>query len=625
MCGIVAIRALKDFPELTSLGLRALDAIAHRGPDHTGWKRRGPATAPVFLGHQRLSILDLSPSANQPLVCKTTGNTLVFNGEIYNFLELRSELERLGEAFSSDTDSEVVLKGWQVWKEGVFARLNGMWAMAIHDQDSGDLILCRDRMGVKPLYLHHDGKLCMAASEIKAIAAALGGYPRPNLQAVFDFLLTGYADHDAQTFYEGIVPVPPSFFLRLTPTGRITQHRYHTWPETDIDQETSPDGIRTLLEDSIRLRLRSDVQVVSLLSGGLDSSIVTAIASKVHEPRTAYSGAFTYGYLNQADYDEIPSAQSLLSEIAPKTPHFIHRVENALPSFNELLSLARTQDEPFNTISILASFRTYDLLRQQGIKVVLSSEGADEVFGGYPHPFQALRVRDHLRTFDVRSAASMLRNGATDLSKLATTMIWGLPRTMVRSLLRNYRPSAALISQSLWHDMQHRFDEAYGVCQKPAEIQMRDWVTRFVLPHILRMADRNSMRVGLEVRSPFLDYRLVETGMAMPITQKLAQGETKISLRQAARGILPDAVARKRKTLGFGHFEQTLVARLPLDELWERLPQDQAEGILSVPGLRALLATPAPHPTLWWAISVLLWLACLVEENRALQRYKFEA
>lgn len=624
MCGIVVIRTFGPFPQLERLGLRALGAISHRGPDHTGWKLESSAIYPVFLGHQRLSILDPSAAANQPLVCNATGNILVFNGEIYNFLELRAELVALGEVFASDTDSEVVLKGWRVWKEGVFARLNGMWAMAILDKESGDLILCRDRMGVKPLYFYFDGQQFVVASEIRAIAVALGGYPNPNQQAIFDFLLAGYADHDAQTFYEGIVPVPPSVFLRVSPTGRISHHPYHAWPEVGSRQANSPDEIRTLLEDSVRLRLRADVPVMALLSSGLDSSIVTAMAANTREPRTCFAGAFTYGYLDQAGYDETSAAKSFLRQIAPGTAHLAHQVGDASPSFDELINLTRAQNEPFNTPSILASFRTYDLLRKQGMKVVLSSEGADEVFGGYPHPFQALRLRDNLRSLDLRSAARMFAERSSTFSQLANTMLWGMPQPLVRGLLRQYRPSAALMSPDFWLGMQSRFEQIYDIRQQSAENFMRDSVLRFGLPHILRMADRNSMRAGVEVRSPFLDYRLIEAGLTMPINSKLDQGFTKVALRKAARGVLPDEIAWKRKTLGFGHFEQMLITRFPLNELWERLPEDQAESVISLSGLRTRLAQPSPHPTLWWAISVLLWLACLAEENRALKQYHFD-
>lgn len=620
MCGIVVIRNFASAQHVERQGLRSLGAIAHRGPDHKGWSMETSATSQLFMGHQRLSILDPTPAANQPLTCNATGNVLIFNGEIYNFLELRAELSRLGEVFTSDSDSEVVLKGWRVWKEGVFGRLNGMWALAIHDKKSGDLILCRDRMGVKPLYYHFDGKQFLAASEVRAIAAALGAYPRTNPRAIFEFLLTGYADHQAETFFEDIVVVPPSVLLRISPTGRISHRLYHVWPEKGSRQASSPEEIRALLEDSVRLRLRADVPVMTLLSSGLDSSIVTAIAAKAQGPRISFAGAFTYGYLHHADNDETAAARSFLKQIAPNTNHHTHQVDEASPSFEELLKLTRAQNEPFNTPSILAAFRTYDLLSKQGIKVVLSSEGADEIFGGYPHPFQALKFRDLLRRFDLPGVGRMISLGSTSPSQLANTMIWAAPQSVVRALLRQFRPSASLIQPDFWTGQGSQFEQIYDIRQLSAERFMRGSVLHHGLPHILRMADRNSMRAGVEVRSPFLDYRLVEAGLTLPIEGKLEHGFTKVALRSAARGILPDDIAWKRKTLGFGHIEQFLISRFPLDAMWERLQETQAHSMISIPRLRALLAQPSHHPTLWWAISVLLWLVCVAEEDRALKQ-----
>lgn len=617
MCGLTALRAHTATPDLSRLGRVALDTLAHRGPDDADWTFAGDNSScpPTFLGHRRLSILDPSPAGRQPMTCPVTGNILVFNGEIYNFIELRQELETQGCAFRTDTDTEVVLQAWRIWGEAAFERFNGMWALVLLERASGNLICSRDRLGVKPLYYARDNKgdrqLTILASEIRAIAAVMGAYPPPERKTVFDFLMTGVSDHSCRTFYTGISAVPPGWIMRLDRDGDLHWQRYHQWPECNPDKHLDPQELRDLIADAVRLRLRSDVPSVTLLSGGLDSSIITAMAARAshEEARTCHAGAYTYGYrdCNMAEHDETRQAKAFIAEYLPGTPHFIH-LADARPSEAELIELAQTHEEPVATPSTLASHRIFRAIRDDGFKVVLSGEGADELFGGYTNRYMSQLTRERLFSGEILPALRMLRDGSAKPQQVANRMLWALPALAVRGVLRQVRPSARAMSASLWNEMAPEFTALYEDHRTSLEQRLRRDVTTTNLPMILRLADRNSMRFGVELRSPYLDWRVVSAALAVPAFERMGDRQGKAALRRAFSGELPDEVIWRRKTHGFGNAEQFQVNHIRFDALWDKLPAWTGD-LLSLPDLRRELARPASHTTLWWAVSLVLWLS----------------
>ncbi|AVS84129.1 asparagine synthase (glutamine-hydrolyzing) [Paracidovorax avenae] len=607
MCGIVALRSFVDGAPLRARAERALAALARRGPDAQGLLCLD-LPAPTALGHRRLSILDLSSAATQPMRCPDTGNVVVFNGEIYNFLELRRELEGLGHRFRTDSDTEVILQGWRAWGEGFFPRCNGMWAVVLLEKATGDLVYCRDRLGVKPLYLHHDGRQLLLASEIRAIAAALGGHPAPNPGAVFDFLVAGLSDHRGETFYQGIRPVPPGWLYRVSPTGRSTKRPYHRWPHPGEGPPLDAATVRSLLQDATRLRLRSDLPSVTLLSGGLDSSILTRISLQAGAaPRTRFDGAFTYGYSDaaHAGFDEVGAAAASMAEWGHADRHHVHRAR-ALPDVHELQALVDAQEEPFCTPSILASFRMYRAIREAGYKVVLNGEGADELFGGYVRLYLALSARSALRGLKLPTLARLLAGGAVDARLLLNRLAWDLPVRPLGALLRQQRPSVASMSAALWHDQAIRLQALQSDRRGDVQARLRGDVLATNLPMVLRMTDRNSMHSGVEVRAPFLDYRLVERALATPAHLRMGDYHGKALLRQAFAADVPPRIAGQRKSTGFGHAEQFLVDRMPLQEVLASLPQGLGD-FLDLPRLRRELAGGRAHSTLWFAVSVALW------------------
>lgn len=606
MCGLIAVRGHHREAAMI-VARRGLDAIAHRGPDGEGLHACDRDAVTVF-GHRRLSILDLSQAAAQPMICPETGNIIVFNGEIYNFLELREQLEAKGHCFYGNGDTEVLLAGWRVWGRDLFARCNGMWALAIWERASGDMIVCRDRLGVKPLYVHRTRDGLMLASEIRAIAAMRGGYPEPNPDAIFDFMTLGRSEHTSQTFFQGIDAVTPGQVWRIAQDGAITTWPYHRWPGAGEAPSLEAKDVRELVRDATALRLRSDVPTVTLLSGGLDSSVLTATGLACDgRPRVAFAGAFTYGYGDEefARFDETASAAELMRELGAADRHHVRKVR-ALPETEELDDLVRVQEEPFSTPSILASYRTYRAVREAGYKVVISGEGSDETFGGYPSRYQAFAIREALRAGRLPTALRLLARSSIEASLVANRLAWDLPLPALAKLLRRRRPSVGLISDALWAASRRRLAALQDDMRSSVRERLRRDVLTTSLPQILRMTDRNSMRFGVEVRSPFLDYRLVERALVTPVQRLMGDTHGKVLLRQAFARDLPDRVVWQHKTTGFGHAEQFLVSRMPIRDMLDDVPES-ISAYLDIARLRRDAAAGDLHTTFWLAVSVALW------------------
>lgn len=602
VCGLLAV--LNRYrPANAEAAGRALDRLAHRGPDGSGWARGWDDR--LLLGHRRLAILDPGDGGAQPMRDPETGSLLVFNGAIYNFLELRRELEDLGQRFAAASDTEVVLAAWRQWGAAAFNRFNGMWAIVLLDAASDSMVVCRDRLGVKPLYHVDDGASLVFASEIRAAAIAAGLAARPDAVSVFDYLVGGITEHDGRTFFDGVVEVPPGALWRVARDGRVARGRYHDWPEGESPPPTAEE-LRALVLDATRLRLRADVPTVALLSGGLDSSIIGWAAANVREPRSRFGGFLTYGYHNGGIYDETDRARRVAAAVAPALPHRMLRVD-PVPAWQDLTALMAAQEQPFSTPSNIAAFRLYRLLAAQGVKVALTGEGSDELFAGYTRRYANLMVRDLLRRGRISEAIRLLRSPHASLALLRNRLVWDMPEAAVRGLLRRYRVNVSVMSAPLWEGMRERLLDRMADNRRPlAQILRRD-VTHTLLPGVLRFADRNGMAAGVEVRSPFLDHRLADLAMRLPAGEKLSAAGGKLPLRRAFAGLLPDLVIAAPKEHGLGMAEQFQVGGLDLGPLLAAPPAG-AEAFLDVPRLTAALARRPGDPLLWWPVCLLLWL-----------------
>lgn len=519
--------------------------LRHRGPDGTDARiSRGER---IGLGHQRLAIIDLSDEAAQPMR-SPAGNEITYNGEIYNYLEVRAELEARGIAFRTASDTEVVLAAYEAWGPDCLSRLNGMFAFAIYDRHLDVLFAARDRFGEKPFYYSftRDGRFVFA-SEIKALLAHPEMRVPVSNEAIFRFLVLREVDRDPGTFFDGIKALPAAHMLEVNGNGVVHMRPY--WrlePVTDIPNEPIEQlqEFRRLFLDSVRLRLRADVPVGTSLSGGLDSSaIVGAIAALgTSRGQHTFSARFPGSSLDEGRYIDAVVAMT------GATAHAVRPDPSRIP--DEWHSLAWHQESPFLSLSIYAQWCVMRLASQAGVKVLLDGQGADEVLGGYRF-FMASYVKDLLRSARVGTAAlTVAEHLATQGLRDAPVIGYNfLPRSVGDIVKRRVRAIG----------IDPGFARAHG--SEPVDVPRFDGtllnqalyvaLTQSMLPPLLRYGDRNSMAFGREVRLPFLDHRLVEFAFALPNDMKLRRTRTKVVLRDALADLLPPAVGQRRDKLGY--------------------------------------------------------------------------
>jgi asparagine synthase (glutamine-hydrolysing) len=591
MCGITGIVALNGRPVDLRVLQRMNDVQAHRGPDGEGFVVSWPeahgfcstfmrhtsqprATPParVGLGHRRLAILDLSERGLQPMTAAASGAWIVFNGEIYNHLELRDELEARGRFFETRTDTEVLLHSYLEWGESCLERLEGMFAFAIWDGARGRLFCARDRLGIKPFYYATPQDHFLFASEIKGLLSFPGLEGSADDKAVLGFLIHGNCDYRERTIFRNVTALPAAHALTLD----IATHQVHRWcywkPAPIQTWSSLPDGerveqLRELLVRTTRSHLISDVRAGSCLSGGLDSSAVVGLIGKIwrEQPEAASAlgnqfNTFTSCY----EYPELDERQYALkvAHAVGATPHLVFP---SAPDFWDVFGrMAWHQDMPFSGMSFYAQWRVMRAARETGVKVLLDGQGGDEVFGGYAK-------------FRYAYLASLLRSG-----RLGTMAREGWASVLQRDLyildLRKgyrYLPGSlrrlfgvdSLLQQVLRAD----WDSAVGDESTPAtrwwrhatgqSVQDAGWTTVQAvqvedilvdtLPFILRMEDRSSMAFSIEARVPLLDHKLVEYGLSLPDHLKIQGGFSKFAVREATRGMMPEAVRLRRTKLGF--------------------------------------------------------------------------
>lgn len=558
MCGIAGIvgRTESERTPLVSL--------AHRGPDDSGWTAHpphGPGTLHSVLLHRRLSILDLTAAGHQPMSTADRGFTIVFNGEIYNYRELRQELAALGVPFHTESDTEVLLQAYAHWGAACLRKLIGMFAFAIQDQRRRVLFLARDFFGIKPLYYAQTSGQFAFASEIKALLDWLPTGRAVEPQRLYDYLRHGRTDHGDRTMWRDIRQVPAAHYLEapLDRPSQATPVRYWDVPTDepiDISFDEAARRVRDLFLHNIRLHLRSDVPVGAALSGGIDSSAIVA-AMRLVEPRTEIH-AFSY----IAD-DPAVNEERWVDLIGTHAGAIVHKVRASSEELRgDLDRLIHTQDEPFGSTSIYAQYRVFGLARQHGIKVMLDGQGADELLAGY-------------RQFVPARLASLLRQGRVQQAHRFAARAATLPG--MRGRLRSWLQAARLLTPNLGNRwlmprwLNARWFAERGVTWTASSArsrhrlldELRQAVTTTSLPMLLRYEDRNSMAASIESRVPFLTPEFAEFVLRLPEEHILAgDGTTKSVFRSAMRGIVPDAILDRRDKIGFATPEQQWLTTL---------------------------------------------------------------
>ena len=549
MCGIVgaAGRSIASAEALVA----QCGTLRHRGPDGSGQWRSPDGR--VAVGHRRLSIIDLSERGAQPMADATGALEIVLNGELYNYRELRAQLEALGHRFRSASDTEVLLQSYLEWGTECLQHLNGMFAFAIHDARSNRLFLARDRAGEKPLFYHHARSRITFASELKALLAD-DTVPRTLDPAALDhYLAYGYVPGDL-CLLAGIRKLPPAHALSYDITGdALSVWRYWSLPEpydgSGVNVDDAVIELDALLEDAVRLQLVADVPVGILLSGGIDSSLVTAMASRVSRQPVR---TFTIALPGQGVYDEGPHARLIASHFGTRHTELV-----AEPATVELLpELARQYDEPIGDSSMVPTYLVSRLVRQN-CTVALGGDGGDELFGGYMH-HSAVQERARLRRFLpghvkqlVASAARVLPAGMRGRAFLRSL---GMPddEAWVNAMMHFDLPSRRQIAP-LTRVLVGAPPESYRLLAGGSGRTLLQKMTRadfatYLPEDILVKVDRASMLASLELRAPFLDYRIIDFAFGrVPDNLRATTTDRKILLKLLARRLLPQSFDTRRK------------------------------------------------------------------------------
>lgn len=593
MCGIAGIYNLNNEPVSAESLKRMIDIMSHRGPDDEGFvllqaenkeretkfiefrdtdelsgNRQELSNYDIGFGHCRLAIIDLSAAGHQPMTNEDRSIWLTYNGEIYNYLELRTELKSSGHIFKSNTDSEVIIHAYEEWGTNCLKKFNGMWAFALWDSNQKRLFCARDRFGIKPFYYYLDDKRFLFASEIKALFQDKRVERRPNNRIIYDYLVNGYVDHTVETFFKGIKQLSAAHYLVIE-NGQIQITRYWDLDPTqylgNISDEEAAARFYELFEDSVRLRLQSEVPIGSCLSGGLDSSSIVCMANKllfsngltgqklIGERQKTFSSCFEDERFDERDFVQEVVKQTKVDAkyVFPDGTDLINSLDTAIWH----------QDEPFPSVRLLSQWHVMKLAKENGVTVLLDGQGADELLAGYhffflKHFESLLRKLQFKRLIGEVNSYSRLHSQPT-LPIVKDLLRFVIPRRILN--LRKYVLNRVGKREEPYpwlnkdFSRKHENNTTYSptVFSDSLKLAMYNYLSKYRLPSLLRYEDRNSMAFSLEARVPFLDHRLVEFVFSLPNTQIMRNGVTKFVLRKAMEELIPEKIQKRTDKMGF--------------------------------------------------------------------------
>ncbi len=522
MCGISGVFNFNGQPVKLNILKDMADSMAHRGPDGDGfWINE---SHDLGFAHRRLAIVDLSDQGKQPMHYNDR-YTITFNGEIYNYLELRKDLEKVGYQFKTHSDTEVILAAFDFKKERCLDDFDGMFAFAIWDEREKRLFCARDRFGEKPFHYYFDDNTFVFSSEIKSIYRA-GVRKEVDADKVNIFLATGESEFYDQTFFKNIQKLPQAHYSWIQ-NGKMSLHRYYNVIQEEKhsyrnDSEYS-ERFTELLTISLKRRMRSDVPIGSSLSGGLDSSGIVSLLHKI-DPTLDYK-LFSARF-NDPNKDEGKWMQYVVDQV--KHPH--HNIwvepEAILENINDILW---HHESPIGSTSVCAQYLLMDVIKEQNTKVILDGQGADEILAGYGH-YRYMYLYDELYNYQFKNYFNQ---------KKIYKSIYGL------DLNTGYFPVINLYLSKLLYP---------GKSNTPLYRSMKEWLkfdTTYNLPLLLSYADRNSMSHGIEVRLPFLFHELVDYALSLPVSQIYRDSVTKVVFRNALKNVAPEPIVNRMDKLGF--------------------------------------------------------------------------
>jgi asparagine synthase (glutamine-hydrolysing) len=570
MCGIAGFfnSRLNKSEALSGIEVM-LQSIAHRGPDARGtWWNDG-----LVFGHNRLSIIDLSHEADQPM--HYHGNVMVFNGEVYNYLEIRKELQTKDYRFTTQSDTEVVMAAYLEWGTDCVNHFVGMWAFAIYDAKNNLVFASRDRFGIKPFYYINKNNTFYFASEIKALKPTPVFSNNLNINQVGRGLQMGWLCYSDETYFEDIASLPAAHNLIIHFKGgeieNIEIEHYwdiYTGEFSDASFTEKTEQFRSMFADSIALHMRSDVPVATCLSGGLDSSAIVSEVQHQH-PGTSYK-SFSIYYDGDGEVDERPFISEVINKYPAIEPFYKKPSDEEVKAeFHKALFHA---DVPATGSSFISQYFLMKLISENGIKVVLDGQGSDEYLAGYMHSYYRL-VADMIRKGNFSKALSATGKVAENLKLKGKKKYTHFAKSMLSSMSTEQKLYA----------MEYRNYYPFLLIEKPAETPfyltdtpgtkldgfLYNLMFSTSLPSLLQYEDRNSMAFSIESRVPFLDHRLVEFAFTLQNEDKIKGIETKRILRHSLRDILPETIVNRKDKKGFVTPGETKWLRGPLHHLMD--------------------------------------------------------
>ncbi|HRJ84268.1 MAG TPA: asparagine synthase (glutamine-hydrolyzing) [Ignavibacteria bacterium] len=544
MCGISGIFNFDGAP-VNEAQLREMNrVIHHRGPDGDGIYIEGNAG----IGSTRLAIIDLREIANMPIYDTENRYVIVYNGEIFNYVELRNELLQKGHKFNTGSDTEVVLNAYKQWGEDCLHRLNGMWAFAIWDKTKKTLFCSRDRYGIKPLYFYKDDNKLIFGSEIKQILSC-GVDKTVNDETIYDYLVFHFIDHTENTFFKNITKVQAGHKFTIK-NNEFKLSRWYNLPEVNYirDEKNLYSDLYDLLYDSVRLRLRSDVEVGSCLSGGLDSSAIVCIMHEIlhNEGKPEIQKTFTACY-DDPLIDERPYVEEVIKQTNSTKYYLFPDVQGFRSDIDKM---TYHQDEPYTGATVFAQWSVFKKIHEAGIKVVLDGQGSDEILLGYFSFFPFHLKRNLLNPFKfISEYVNGVNTSNLGYNKFTQNLIYfNTGSVRYRHVMKNSR---AFVKNDFItaHNRRDLFNQMIAATGLEENRLSNLW--NISLPSLLRYEDRNSMAFSVEARIPFLDHRLVEYIFRIPLNKLIHKGWTKFALRESLKGRIPEDIRMRKGKLAF--------------------------------------------------------------------------
>lgn len=563
MCGILGVFKINSFVKFEE----ALDLLHHRGPNDKGYKTFEFESSMLTIGQTRLSIIDLTDGGHQPMTSIDERYTIVFNGEIYNYLELKQELELLGVKFRSNSDTEVLLNAWIKWGPSCLTKLNGMFSFVVFDTVTLKITLVRDAFGIKPLFYYQEGNNFYFSSELNALIKLLDKVPSPNYQSAYDYLVWSKYDNDANTFLDGVFQLQPSHFITLelgntSEKKMVIKPQRWWWPkikESEISFSEASNKIREIFIKNVKLQMRSDVPIGAALSGGIDSSSIVCVMRYLDPKMTIH----TFSYLPENPDLNEEKWIDIVNEYVGAIPHKIFMNSNDF--INDINNVIKSQGEPFGSTSIFAQYNVFKKVKECGITVTLDGQGADELFAGY-NGYPQFYIRSLIEKWNFRSAFKFFiawskwprRSKKRLILELIASYLPPFIISFGRRLLGESN-SPDWLEFSFFKSKKVKMNYPFNLLNYESSRErrlvgkLRNVLMGNGLSSLLRHGDRNSMNWSIESRVPFLSIEMAELILTLPEKYLVStNGETKTIFREAMRGIVPDIILDRKDKIGFG-------------------------------------------------------------------------